>query len=293
MGNVYSQSSLTIAAADSPDGDTGCFFNDRPRLPNAWKITFPPTGPYPLHTMHWDSVDKNAISVQYTWNCINRESRAVIDESCLASRAWTFQERLLSPRTLYFGRNQIAWECRDFNAYESVPDLFEEGITRLSPGNFMALLEQVSPLADTNNVRFWSDLVEVYSKRRLTFNRDKLVAISGLARMLAPVYGPDYVAGLWVKDLVRLLVWHKKDLDSTAAQDTITTYCAPSWSWASVDGGVLFPRAFVLPLEGEYADVNNNDRTSPPLAKVIGKFLLLNSNLSSPYRNSYALEFYH
>ncbi|APA07448.1 hypothetical protein sscle_03g022180 [Sclerotinia sclerotiorum 1980 UF-70] len=29
----------------------------------------------------------------------------------LSTRGWTFQERLLSPRTLYFGKDQIHWEC--------------------------------------------------------------------------------------------------------------------------------------------------------------------------------------
>lgn len=32
-------------------------------------------------------------------------------EGVLSTRGWTFQERLLSPRTLYFGKDQIHWEC--------------------------------------------------------------------------------------------------------------------------------------------------------------------------------------
>jgi hypothetical protein len=29
----------------------------------------------------------------------------------LLTRAWTYQERMLAPRALHFGPNEIAWEC--------------------------------------------------------------------------------------------------------------------------------------------------------------------------------------
>ncbi|KAL3424120.1 hypothetical protein PVAG01_03401 [Phlyctema vagabunda] len=268
MSHVYSNSSLNLAAADSPDGDTGLFFDDRPDFPNAWKVTFPSTGPAPLVETDCDTSDPGRKSKEYIWNCIANGTRAVIDESQLASRAWTLQERLLSPRTLYFGRDQTAWECRVCNGYEALPDLFDEGIMKLSPGNYFNLLEEVNPLDSKNNVQQWSDIVENYSKRSLTVRKDKLVAISGLARILSSVYGTDYVAGLWVKDLVRLLAWHKSISKPSTAKDLGMAYRAPSWSWASVDGKVVYPKGFVLPLEGEYAvDVDN--LSQPPLAKVL------------------------
>jgi len=104
----------------------------------------------------------------------------------------------------------------------------------------------------------------------LTVSRDKLVAISALARILAPVYSTNYVAGLWVKDLVRLLAWHRSTSTPSTAKDAATTYQALSWSWASVDDSVVFPRGFVLPLDGEYAATD--ELSGPPLAKVLGTF---------------------
>jgi hypothetical protein len=225
MSQVYSNSSLNLAAADSPGGDIGCFFDDRPNFPNAWKVTFPRAGPVPEARVDGEIKER---SRQYTWNCINARSRAPIDGSQIATRAWILQERLLPPRTLYFGRDQIAWECRAGNAYEALTDMFDEGIIRLSPGNFSRLLQETSPFTNTNNVRQWSDLVEAYSKRSLSFGRDKLVAISGLARMLAPLYKSDYVAGLWVKDLVRLLAWYKDTPTELFTKDIISIYRAPT-----------------------------------------------------------------
>ncbi|KAK9770033.1 putative HET-domain-containing protein [Seiridium cardinale] len=267
MGHVYSNSSLNIAAAGSPDADTGFFFHNRPESPNAWKVTFPNTGPVPSAKMHSDSSYEG--TKWYTWNCINSGTKAVIDDNQLASRAWTLQERLLSPRTLYFGCDQIAWECRVCNAYEALPDMFQEGIRRMSPGNYFNLVQATRPLAHVHNVRQWSDLVENYSQRKLTFDRDKLIAISGLARILAPIYRTNYIAGLWEKDMVRLLTWHKYISTSSIAKNGATAYRAPSWSWASVDGRVSFPDGFLEPLEGDYAASINDDRMGPPLVKVI------------------------
>ena len=69
--------------------------------------------------------------------------------------------------------------------------MFDEGIVNMSPGNFSGLLYARDPFANTDNVRQWSNLVEAYSKRRLSFSRDKLVAISGLAWILAAFYKSD------------------------------------------------------------------------------------------------------
>ena len=93
---VYSNSSLNIAAADSPNGDIGCFFDKRSDFPNPWKVTFPQAGPVLKAKRDWGTKERTR---HFTWNCVNRTSTAVIEDSHMATRAWTFQERLMSPRT--------------------------------------------------------------------------------------------------------------------------------------------------------------------------------------------------
>lgn len=46
-----------------------------------------------------------------------------------------------------------------------------------------------------------------YSRCKLTLSRDRLVAISDLARVLAGESGDEYVAGMWRKDLELQLCW--------------------------------------------------------------------------------------
>jgi hypothetical protein len=66
---------------------------------------------------------------------------------------------------------------------------------------------------------------------------DKLPALSGLAQVFMGHLKDKYVAGLWSKDLLRGVLWEGA-YNKTAST---TTYRAPTWSWASIDGVVTYP----------------------------------------------------
>jgi hypothetical protein len=53
----------------------------------------------------------------------------------------------------------------------------------------------------------WENIVSVFSDGALTRPEDKLVAISGIARVLQPVLQDYYLAGLWKRQLLRGLMW--------------------------------------------------------------------------------------
>jgi len=94
-------------------------------------------------------------------------------------------------------------------------------------------------LSDSETFRLWYDLVEEYTPRKFTDISNRLVAISGLARMYgAMIRHPTYVAGLWKEDLIRGLLWHVKGatLIPKGSADNIPTSrnFPPSWSWAGV-----------------------------------------------------------
>jgi hypothetical protein len=46
-------------------------------------------------------------------------------------------------------------------------------------------------------MKWWHSVVEVYSKLDLTYQSDKLPALSGLAKVLQLLVGGQYLAGLW------------------------------------------------------------------------------------------------
>jgi hypothetical protein len=103
-------------------------------------------------------------------------------------------------------------------------------------------------------------LVEDFSKRSLTKETDKLIAVSGLAKLIShSPQGMDvaaapgafyqtsdqsldftttntYVAGLWRDTFVLELAWRVVEHGKKGP----SLYLAPSWSWASVNGSVLY-----------------------------------------------------
>ena len=79
----------------------------------------------------------------------------------------------------------------------------------------------------------WSYIVRDYVSRQLTFSKDKLPALSGLARYTSHTRpGDAYLAGLWKSELPSNLLW------SIIKGVRPSTYRAPSWSLAALDGEI-------------------------------------------------------
>jgi hypothetical protein len=91
MGAIYKNSSLTIAAANSPSVKGG-FLEDITMASACQLSLYLPNG--------------NAGTV--TFSCPDMDAK---DPYPLDTRAWTLQEALLSRRTLYFGCDDVIWKC--------------------------------------------------------------------------------------------------------------------------------------------------------------------------------------
>jgi len=81
---------------------------------------------------------------------------------------------------------------------------------------------------------FWFDIVSEFSKLRLTYSTDGLPALSGLASCLSSQMDGPYFAGLWTDDLIRGLTWELWFPYPEFTQ-RLQPYCAPTWSWASIN----------------------------------------------------------
>ncbi|KAF4333693.1 heterokaryon incompatibility [Fusarium beomiforme] len=72
--------------------------------------------------------------------------------------------------------------------------------------------------------------------------RDKLVAISGLAEQMSCIVNDKYASGLWRKDLIRGLLWKTlPDTENEAKRYPFSGdgFVAPSWSWTSMETAVV------------------------------------------------------
>ena len=101
MGSVYQNGFCNIAATAAPDGGTGCFMERDPNLARKCRIRINATlSKFRLKPDQYDLVP------QKLWE-------DGLSSAPLLQRAWVVQERLLAPRVLHFGRNQLFWECSE------------------------------------------------------------------------------------------------------------------------------------------------------------------------------------
>jgi hypothetical protein len=186
-----------------------------------------------------------------------------------SNRGWTMQEGLLPNRLLHYTSSQVIWKCCEEQRFERgvterVEDRISETLTYsdyddIAFGSgflwqlpaFLKFKRFKSHLpisldyplmSHSDTFRLWYDLVEDFTPRRFTEISDRLVAISGLARMYGDmIRNPTYVAGLWKEDLIRGLLWHVEGttlIPKRSANDILDFRKNfpdfPSWSWASV-----------------------------------------------------------
>jgi hypothetical protein len=85
----------------------------------------------------------------------------------------------------------------------------------------------------------WHNQVMEFSKRRLTFQTDKLPAISAVAGHVGAVTGSQYVAGLWKDNLIRDMCWERHMFESIKWEAT-KEWRAPTFSRASVQGNIFY-----------------------------------------------------
>jgi hypothetical protein len=167
----------------------------------------------------------------------------------LESRAWVLQERLLASATVYYGGREIRWICRtkEFRASDPKcpvdhPYAAENdraiGQSMASMGGltftgnyglrhiarFLAEDKMEHTAPENREISWsWRTLVVQYSKRELTFETDKLVALSGCAKLFGKAFGGAYLAGIWEHDIMNGLLWEAEEFAKRPSQ-----YIAPS-----------------------------------------------------------------
>jgi Heterokaryon incompatibility protein (HET) len=117
MGTIFMYSKVTIAALAANDSTDGLF---------TWR------NPLALYPLSIPALHDARITVQppYTENSdelLNHDlSFNAKEDAPLLDRGWVFQEQVLSPRTLFYGRQGLYWECREAHSSDFTPD-FEPG----------------------------------------------------------------------------------------------------------------------------------------------------------------------
>lgn len=230
MAQIFEGSFLTIGAVVSGDDTGSLFFQDKTNAPSL-KSHVGQMGDGSSYTIY------SRIPLAHHPTDQNRLSSSR-EKYPLMTRAWVYQERLLAPRILYFGE-ELSWECREASACEC------SGANHgIKYNHSMSLLPGVS---SSKLRQQWQDMVEEFTWLQLSHEEDRLPAFSGLAQQYQRRLKSAYLAGLWRENLAADLMWFAYPERGSESQRYYTkkprTWRAPSWSWASVEGPILFSEA--------------------------------------------------
>ena len=272
MSEIYSQAVLTIIAASSPSTTSG-IFHQRTRetickLP--WKKSA--ATPEDL-TGSENSFGSLLCALEYDIYVRGKAGFEYLPQkkNCpWVSRGWTFQEDMLSWRTLTYTDKQMAWRCsscvRGENGHQRTGSFPQVELSTPSFGKYLSRLFDThahqgpadewqvetagsSDLSD-NQVEDilrtyweWIGIVTEFSQRDLTYRSDRLPALAGLAKVVQDRIDQDtYCAGLWRYDLSSNILWSKNTggHNHPSRREPFSLEY-PSWSWIATTNAVYFP----------------------------------------------------
>lgn len=231
MCDVFAHSQITISAAKSSSPLES--FLQRPvdeRLTLRFRSTLKPDifGEYFLR------LNPRYLSAHYF-----SEEEPDVKNSAWASRAWVWQEEAISTRQIVFGEKASQFRCNMMNVLED--------------GRLAGLFPERMPVLLSDPTFSWTQVLEAYSSRDLTYPKDRLKAMAGVAECIASSLRAqgkpaDYLAGLWKDDqFPNQLCWicEHPTLSRAELMELLRDrekYIAPSWSWASRNSGVVYTR---------------------------------------------------
>ncbi|KAF2651080.1 HET-domain-containing protein, partial [Lophiostoma macrostomum CBS 122681] len=189
MADIYRGSFLTIAATKAFDSSQG---------------------------LYTDTTCHRSVSMNYN------------KLSPLLSRAWVFQERILSRRLVHFASTELWWECMESTTCECC---------RISGGIYSGHdkkhLNVEEEFDEASVGETWRYLVTDYSFKQLTYQKDILPAIQGLAKRMYTTRRSEYLGGLWRDSLIKDLVWRRMMVGWYVDKVHPVNEFAPTWSWAA------------------------------------------------------------
>ncbi|KAI4694302.1 hypothetical protein J4E81_006518 [Alternaria sp. BMP 2799] len=174
------------------------------------------------------------LGYRYIWIdslCIIQDSKSDWDYEATRMATVTFQEYLLSPRTLLLGHKNLMYQCSQFFYDELLGPIGSSpnpstttSVTPETPSldtdlckskYFPPSLSNLSKLSSSDPcapvllsfLRNWLSLINEYRARNLSFGKDRIIAIAGIARAFAHLGNLTYLAGLWRECLPVTLLW--------------------------------------------------------------------------------------
>lgn len=233
MDKIYTNCEMNLAISHASNSDQGCFVNrDADFLQTAFTYA-----PVALHLESMAVMSNDTSNIEPANECTVQEDlksnlvtlffghkdfgSCLYAQHPLRKRGWVFQERLLAPRSLHFGRDRIYWECNETEFNEYLPWGLSSRMESFStharqPFSLPEQVLQWEPRINLNHEdllevqEWWNNLVDWYSQTKLTYpSKDKLVAISAIARRFGRLLPSPYASGLFMSPSPFNLLWRE------------------------------------------------------------------------------------
>lgn len=191
MDKIYEISLFMLAAVSSADSPIPFLGPDAPNSRDQWKaVNITDNVGEKFHTRNGLSV----IKVRKTCPALFPS----FISGPLEERAWAWQERYCSVRTINFTEEEVRWICSSAESCECVGEMEDRQSKDIDRRN-------------TTTFSDWHRIVTEYSQRQLTYGTDRLPALAGVASQFHTSLQSTYRAGLWEPDLPRNLAWYRRE----------------------------------------------------------------------------------
>lgn len=263
MASIYGEAYIVIAATRARTGDAG-LFNSRPR---AQVVS---------HVSRDQKVSSVLTRKPFEHDAFTTSEPRHFTSSPLFARAWCFQERLLARRVVHFAEHELLFECKQKLECECQMLSTDYGIYQ----NFKVIsaygLENASA---KSRYQTWYSILRPYTARSLTFEKDRLPALSGFARLVSMSEMGAYYAGLWRAELPAGLLWRviRPLPEKNGIIERPSPYRAPTWSWAGVQAVVEGHVQFHSGIEttATVVDIACTLASSDPFGEVASAYIVL------------------
>lgn len=231
MDAIYSCASVTLITLDSPcasSGIPGIVPTENTRNPRTQQMV----AVFQPHSKEKHPRTDSRISLVGHHPTLEEE----LEESPWSTRAWTYQEAILSPRRIFIGRHQVFFSCLQ-------ADFSEDGydVSRCRPLGSLLLHNLANPFhrADLSSGygRFvaYVNIVLDYAKRQLTNEEDGLRAISAvLSTWERELSCEKFVYALPGWAFRNALLWYHRSENMfrpSKGRRMKNLEAFPSWSW--------------------------------------------------------------
>ncbi|KAF3043643.1 hypothetical protein E8E12_003320 [Didymella heteroderae] len=156
------------------------------------------------------------------------------------TRAWTFQEQLLSNRSIIFLDEQVYFQCKkELLSEYSYDDNFADRTYLQTSLESVRLASERNkrrnkPYSPIEEFRWYEEFVPEYTAKQMGYPADIIHAFTGVQTQLGEIFGWTFAEGLPVQLFDVALLW--TPIDTVVRRVTEPPH--PSWSWSGWVGRV-------------------------------------------------------